>query len=66
MHLLTTLNTEIGGVPAYATSDLVERHPSNPELFRVKGRKDDQIMLSTGEKVSFEALISSSSDLRSP
>ena len=41
----------IDGRPAYSTSDLVEQHPTKPHLFRVFGRADDQLMLSTGEKV---------------
>ncbi|GJJ12703.1 putative NRPS-like protein biosynthetic cluster [Clathrus columnatus] len=44
-HHLAVINTEIDGVPAYATSDLVERHPNNPNLFKIIGRADDQIML---------------------
>lgn len=51
-HHLAVHNTEVDGVPAYATGDLVERHNSNPSLFRILGRKDNQIMLSTGEKVT--------------
>ncbi|KAF8521638.1 hypothetical protein BU17DRAFT_87898 [Hysterangium stoloniferum] len=51
-HHITTINTEINGVPAYSTSDLLEMHPNDRTLFRIKGRKDDQIMLSTGEKTN--------------
>ena len=36
---------------AYATGDLMEEHPQDPRLFKVYGRADDQIALSTGEKV---------------
>ncbi|KAI0673258.1 acetyl-CoA synthetase-like protein [Trametes maxima] len=53
-------NTEINGRPACTTSDLFEEHPRNPNLFRVYGRADDQIMLSTGEKtnpVPMEAIL---------
>ncbi|KAI0350525.1 acetyl-CoA synthetase-like protein [Trametes cingulata] len=53
-------NTEVDGRPAYATSDLFEEHPTNPNLYRVYGRADDQIMLSTGEKtnpVPMEAIL---------
>ncbi|KAH9856141.1 acetyl-CoA synthetase-like protein [Lenzites betulinus] len=53
-------NTTVNGVPAYATSDLFEEHPENPNLFRVYGRADDQIVLSTGEKtnpVPIEAIL---------
>ncbi|KAF8490103.1 hypothetical protein JB92DRAFT_3129102 [Gautieria morchelliformis] len=49
-HHLAAHNTEVNGIPAYSSSDLPERHKSNPGLFKVVGRKDDQIMLSTGEK----------------
>ncbi|KAI0769291.1 acetyl-CoA synthetase-like protein [Trametes elegans] len=45
-------NTQVGGRPAYATSDLFEEHPANPNMYKVYGRVDDQIMLSTGEKTN--------------
>ena len=45
------LNTEIDGRRGYATNDLMEEHPVHKEYMKVVGRKDDQIMLSTGEKV---------------
>ncbi|KAF8576894.1 acetyl-CoA synthetase-like protein [Ramaria rubella] len=51
-HTLAAHNTEINGVPAYATNDIIERHPTNSKLFRIQGRKDDQIMLGTGEKTN--------------
>ncbi|EKM51563.1 uncharacterized protein PHACADRAFT_212203 [Phanerochaete carnosa HHB-10118-sp] len=41
----------IPGEKAYATSDLFERHPSKEGLWRMVGRKDDVIILSTGEKI---------------
>ncbi|SRR5258707_1105758 len=37
---------------AYATSDLLVPHPTKPGLWKIYGRKDDQIMLSTGEKTN--------------
>ncbi|KAJ8508691.1 hypothetical protein ONZ45_g9065 [Pleurotus djamor] len=46
------LNTEVDGQSAYATSDLLEVHPTKPHLVRVYGRVDDQLMLSTGEKTN--------------
>ncbi|KAK0463111.1 uncharacterized protein EV420DRAFT_1618923 [Desarmillaria tabescens] len=49
-HQPAILNTEIDGVPALDTNDLIARHPTNPELWRVHGRGDDQIMHSSGEK----------------
>ncbi|KAL7278799.1 hypothetical protein ACG7TL_007808 [Trametes sanguinea] len=45
-------NTVIDGRPAYATRDLFEEHPTDPNLYKVYGRVDDQIALSTGEKAS--------------
>ncbi|KAH9911783.1 acetyl-CoA synthetase-like protein [Epithele typhae] len=45
-------NTTYDGRPAYATSDLLQQHPTKPHLFRVFGRADDQLMLSTGEKTN--------------
>ena len=44
-------NTELNGEAAYATSDLLIRHPTNPKLWKVHGRSDDQIVHSNGEKV---------------
>ncbi|KAI8996302.1 acetyl-CoA synthetase-like protein [Trametes punicea] len=43
-------NSIIDGRPALLTSDLLQRHPTKHHLFRVYGRADDQLMLSTGEK----------------
>ncbi|KAI0634096.1 acetyl-CoA synthetase-like protein [Trametes polyzona] len=51
-HPLPVVNTEINGQPAYATNDLVQRHPTKPHLWRVYGRADEQIMLSNGEKTN--------------
>ncbi|KAI0673239.1 acetyl-CoA synthetase-like protein [Trametes maxima] len=45
-------NCVIDGRPAYSTSDLLQRHPTKHHLFRVFGRSDDQLMLSTGEKTN--------------
>lgn len=45
-------NFTFNGRPAYATSDLLQQHPTKPHLFRVFGRADDQLMLSTGEKTN--------------
>ncbi|KAJ7485841.1 hypothetical protein FB451DRAFT_1554646 [Mycena latifolia] len=45
-------NTEVDGVPAFDTKDIVQRHPTNPTLYRVYGRIDDQIMHSNGEKTN--------------
>ncbi|KDQ07667.1 hypothetical protein BOTBODRAFT_166803 [Botryobasidium botryosum FD-172 SS1] len=46
------VNTEVDGRPAYATNDIVLRHPTKPQKFKVVRRADDQIMLSTGEKTN--------------
>ncbi|TFK88243.1 acetyl-CoA synthetase-like protein [Polyporus arcularius HHB13444] len=45
-------NMTIEGRPAYATSDLMQQHPTKKHLFRVYGRADDQLILSTGEKTN--------------
>ncbi len=51
-HPLTVVNTKVDGVDAYATNDLLEPHPTKSGLWQVHGRRDDQIILSNGEKVS--------------
>ncbi|KAG9010812.1 hypothetical protein FRB94_009719 [Tulasnella sp. JGI-2019a] len=55
--------TNVIGAAEYTTSDLVELHPDNKDLFRVIGRIDDQVMLSTGDKTNsgpIERIISTS------
>ncbi|SJL10486.1 uncharacterized protein ARMOST_13872 [Armillaria ostoyae] len=47
---LSIINTKHRGRDAYATNDLFLPHPSLPGLWRLVGRKDDQIVLSSGEK----------------
>ncbi|KAF8510926.1 hypothetical protein BU17DRAFT_55015 [Hysterangium stoloniferum] len=49
-HSPASFNFTLDGKRAFATKDLVLRHPNNPAKFKVYGRKDDQIILSTGEK----------------
>ena len=49
-NLLPKTNTQIGDREAYATSDLVMRHPTKPDLWKIVGRMDEQIVLSNGEK----------------
>lgn len=44
-------NAELDGRPAYATSDLFMLHPTKPGYWKIFARTDEQIMLSTGEKV---------------
>ncbi|KAK0219250.1 NRPS-like enzyme [Armillaria fumosa] len=46
------LNSEIDGIRAFDTKDLVKLHPSNPKLWKAYGRADDQIMHSTGVKAA--------------
>ncbi|KAF8576738.1 acetyl-CoA synthetase-like protein [Ramaria rubella] len=59
-----TSNCDFEGKRAFATNDLVVKHPTNPRKFKILGRKDDQIMLSSGEKTNpgpLEAIICKSS-----
>ncbi|KAK0218397.1 NRPS-like enzyme [Armillaria nabsnona] len=51
-HSPAVFNTEIDGVRAFDTKDLVQPHPSNRKLFKICGRADDQIVHSTGEKTN--------------
>ncbi|CAL1703594.1 unnamed protein product [Somion occarium] len=56
LHFLTceTHQPAIENLPdvkGYATSDLFEPHPKKKGLWRIVGRKDDVIVLGTGEKV---------------
>ncbi|EPQ58591.1 acetyl-CoA synthetase-like protein, partial [Gloeophyllum trabeum ATCC 11539] len=51
-HTPCVLNHKIDGKAAYATNDLLIRHPTNPNLWKIYGRADDQIMHSTGEKTN--------------
>ncbi|KAJ7691788.1 hypothetical protein B0H17DRAFT_1200903 [Mycena rosella] len=45
-------NTELGGAPRCAVSDLLEHHPENPQLHRVYGRKDGILVLSIATKMN--------------
>ncbi|KAI8993761.1 acetyl-CoA synthetase-like protein [Trametes punicea] len=45
-------NSQLNGKPVFAVGDLLERHPTDPNRWKVFGRKDDQIMLSTGENIN--------------
>ncbi|KAI0370655.1 acetyl-CoA synthetase-like protein [Pilatotrama ljubarskyi] len=49
---LPVVNTKVDGRDAYATSDLVEQHPTDRSLWMVYGRIDEQIALSNGEKTN--------------
>ncbi|KAJ7930505.1 hypothetical protein B0H13DRAFT_2532734 [Mycena leptocephala] len=46
------LNTQVGGIDSYATSDLMMAHPTKPGYWKIFGRTDDQIMHNTGEKTN--------------
>ncbi|KEP48039.1 putative acetyl-CoA synthetase-like protein [Rhizoctonia solani 123E] len=51
-HRPFVLNSEFDGMPAYKTKDLVVRHPFKPDLWKIFGRLDDQIILLNGEKTN--------------
>ncbi|KLO18919.1 acetyl-CoA synthetase-like protein [Schizopora paradoxa] len=51
-HTPSVTNGTFEGKEVYMTSDLFIKHPDIPDLYRVHGRSDDQIMLSTGEKTN--------------
>ncbi|KAJ7659561.1 hypothetical protein DFH06DRAFT_1044174 [Mycena polygramma] len=51
-HTPAYFNATIDGVPALDTKDLIYRHPTNPRLWKIFGRADDQIMHSNGEKTN--------------
>ncbi|KAF9567997.1 acetyl-CoA synthetase-like protein [Agrocybe pediades] len=45
-----TINVNINGTEGYSTSDLYQKHPTHPRLFKHCGRADDVIVLANGEK----------------
>ncbi|KAJ3846639.1 acetyl-CoA synthetase-like protein [Lentinula lateritia] len=45
-------NGTLNGETVYYTGDLLEPHPSKPDLWRVYGRADDILVHSTGEKTN--------------
>ncbi|KAI8995249.1 acetyl-CoA synthetase-like protein [Trametes punicea] len=49
---LPAVNTKVDGLDAYASSDLVVPHPTKPNLWKIFGRADEQIILSNGEKTN--------------
>ncbi|KAM5532280.1 hypothetical protein V8D89_014038 [Ganoderma adspersum] len=49
---LPILNTKFEGKDAYATNDILDRHPTRPGWYKYYGRLDDQIILSNGEKTN--------------
>jgi acyl-coenzyme A synthetase/AMP-(fatty) acid ligase len=52
LHHPAVFNTQVDGKDAYATSDLLLPHSTRPGLWKIYGRKDDQISLSTGENTN--------------
>ncbi|KAI0759226.1 acetyl-CoA synthetase-like protein [Trametes elegans] len=57
---LSVVNANVNGQDAYATNDIVEPHPTEPGLWRLYGRIDEQVILSNGEKtnpIPLEAII---------
>ena len=42
----------VDGKPGYATGDLLQEHPTQKGLYKIYGRVDEQIILSTGEKTN--------------
>lgn len=48
----SVINTHINGRPGFATGDIVQAHPSVERWFKVYGRADEIIVLSTGEKTN--------------
>ncbi|KIK57001.1 hypothetical protein GYMLUDRAFT_247275 [Collybiopsis luxurians FD-317 M1] len=51
-HTPSVFNTTVDGEPAYDTSDLLIRHPINPNVYRIFGTAANQLMHSTGEKTN--------------
>ena len=51
---LPKTNTKVGELDAYASSDLAVPHPTIPDLWKIIGRADEQIILSNGEKVRID------------
>lgn len=49
---LDVINVEYDGERGYNTNDLITKHPTIPDLWRVCGRADEQIILSTGTKTN--------------
>ncbi|KAJ7075857.1 hypothetical protein B0H15DRAFT_865510 [Mycena belliarum] len=61
-HRPTQTNTVFEGVAAFASKDLLQRHPEKPSFWKYVCRMDDQEMLSNGVKINaaaFEAILTS-------
>ncbi|KAJ2919461.1 hypothetical protein MD484_g949, partial [Candolleomyces efflorescens] len=59
-HSPAVLNAQVDENQVYDTNDLLVRHPTVKDLWKIYGRADDQIMHSTGEKTNpgpIEAII---------
>ncbi|OBZ76703.1 Linear gramicidin synthase subunit D [Grifola frondosa] len=52
IHTPSVINTKVGGRDGYNTNDLLVPHPTKPDMWKILGRADDQIMLSNGEKTN--------------
>ena len=42
----------VGDKQGFATGDLLQEHPTAKGYYKIHGRADEQIMLSTGEKTN--------------
>ncbi|KAJ7142110.1 hypothetical protein C8R43DRAFT_1200065 [Mycena crocata] len=51
-HVTAYTNDEIDGKPGCSISDLLEQHPTKPDLHRVYGRKDEMVIFSSGAKMN--------------
>ncbi|KAF8889040.1 acetyl-CoA synthetase-like protein [Infundibulicybe gibba] len=51
-QVILSPNSKYRGADAFATSDVVVPHPTKPGRWKVIGRKDHTIVLSTGEKTN--------------
>ncbi|KAJ7687546.1 hypothetical protein B0H14DRAFT_3672610 [Mycena olivaceomarginata] len=51
-NCLVLPNTEVDGILAYNTNNILQRHPTAPTFYRVYRHADDQIMHSNGEKTN--------------
>lgn len=49
---ITAVNAKYKGKDAHSISDLLVPHPTKKGLWKIIGRSDDQITLSTGEKTN--------------
>ncbi|KAK4186651.1 hypothetical protein QBC35DRAFT_412198 [Podospora australis] len=63
LELYQGIFTTFPDIQEWSMSDLYERHPDKPFMYRYKGRRDDVIVLSNGEKIApalMEATLNSS------